>query len=353
MGAAATAPQAEQRTDDARAWAGFARLLIGATIGLLLVGIAILLAIDPYDTGRTGFLRPGLNHQYPTTANASRARDPRFDSAVFGNSRMQQLQPARLDGLTGWSTVSLTIPGTRPADQFAVLRWFLDNHAAPRAIVMGADEFWCEAEPGHIPNFPTWLYAESFRDYLVGLVRYRAFEGAASRIAYLLTGKKGLRPDGYWDYRPMFANLGLADPDKPNAHLMSPRPGLVNETGRFPAFDRLRTVLATLPPETAFILVRPPTYRTAIPDAGSPAARTIAACVARAREVLAGRPRTALLDLQQPGAEADDPRSFYDPIHYRDSVAERIEAQIAEAYAAMPLGMPRERRSEGKKPVAN
>lgn len=201
---------------------------------------------------------------------------------------------------------------------------------------MGADEFWCEAQSGHIPNFPDWLYAARFLDYLAGLVRYRAFEAAASRIAYLRTGKNGLRPDGYWDYRPLFADLGVGDPDKPNPQLVPRRTGLVNETGGFPALERLRAVLAALPPETAFLLVRPPVYRTALPEPGSAAARTAEACSARARAVVAGRPRTVLLDLEKPGPEADDPRNFYDHIHYRDPYAERIEEAVARAYRDMP-----------------
>ena len=53
--------------------------------------------IDPYDTGRfPTFIEPGVFDGGSRTANASRGRDPRFNAAVFGNSRGQLLDPAKL-----------------------------------------------------------------------------------------------------------------------------------------------------------------------------------------------------------------------------------------------------------------
>jgi hypothetical protein len=42
-----------------------------------------------------------------------------------------------------------------------------------------------------------------------------------------------------------------------------------NLTGRFPAAERMREVVASLPSATAVILVFPPTYRSLLPAPGS------------------------------------------------------------------------------------
>ena len=84
-----------------------------------------MLAVDPYDSGRFGILGiTGVVDESPRTANASRARDPQFDSAVFGNSTGQLLKPSELSQLTGSSFVQLTVPGTGPREQLAIMDFF-------------------------------------------------------------------------------------------------------------------------------------------------------------------------------------------------------------------------------------
>jgi hypothetical protein len=73
----------------------FATLGIGALLILVL-----MIAVDPYDSGRFGWLGiAGVTDKIESTADASRARDPHFDSAIFGDSTGQRpgcrRQPAR------------------------------------------------------------------------------------------------------------------------------------------------------------------------------------------------------------------------------------------------------------------
>jgi hypothetical protein len=65
----------------------------GCTLfALLAMAWAIILVVDPYDAGRP-IARgvPGVVYGGPRTANASRGRDPVFDSAIIGNSHGQLL----------------------------------------------------------------------------------------------------------------------------------------------------------------------------------------------------------------------------------------------------------------------
>ena len=55
---------------------------------------AFLIAVDPYDSGKFGFLGiDGVDDRNTPTASASRARDPHFDSAIIGNSTALLLNP--------------------------------------------------------------------------------------------------------------------------------------------------------------------------------------------------------------------------------------------------------------------
>lgn len=330
MSASPTATHAVGETAEPRSWGGFARLLVATAAGLFVALVGVLLLVDPYDTGRTGVIGSrGLGEQYPFTANASRARDPRFDAAIFGNSHVQELRPERLDALTGLSFVTLMMPATWPRDQLEVLRWFVANRRTPPgAVVLGLDHFWCFATALNSGRFPTWLYAESFPAYLGGLVRYRSFEASAARLRYWRSGKGGYRPDGFWDYGPIYDKLGLGEQEASRRKLATRKPNTVNLGGSFPAIDLLRQALAGLPPEAAVVLVRPPVYRTAMPEPG-PEEQTEQACRSAMRTTAASRPRTTLLDYY--GQYVDDPDAFYDHDHYRDAVAVRIERDIAAA----------------------
>ena len=89
-------------SDDASAWGRWLAAFLGAfALGALLV-LAVMIAVDPYDSGRFGLLGiEGVADNTEVTANASRARDPQFDSAIFGNSTGQRLNPAELSQATG------------------------------------------------------------------------------------------------------------------------------------------------------------------------------------------------------------------------------------------------------------
>jgi len=114
--------------------------VLTAVINALLV-IAVLAALDPYDTGRFA-IAPLWRDRIDREKN-SRGRDPQFDSAIFGNSRIELLRPELLDKNTGMRFVSLPILGAEPIEEFVLLRYFLRHHSNPRALVIGLDETWC------------------------------------------------------------------------------------------------------------------------------------------------------------------------------------------------------------------
>src|SRR5579862_6609712 len=110
-------------TPDARVWRRFAVIFLAVLFGILGPIYAALVVLDPYDTGRfPTFLPAGVTEDGSRTASASRGRDPQFNAAVFGNSRGQLLDPAKLSELTGLSFAQLTTPGSGPREQMTLIR---------------------------------------------------------------------------------------------------------------------------------------------------------------------------------------------------------------------------------------
>lgn len=326
---------------EAGRWRVFVRSALTAAGGLLAAFLLTALVLDPYDTGRTPFsLKDGVRPQGPRTAAASRGRDQRFAGAVFGNSHIQLVAPDRLREQTGIPFVSMIAPATGPKETLVLLDWWLRHRREPaRAVVIGADQRWCTADPA-MPNdkpFPFWLFAESFREYALGLIRYDLLEELWRRAGYLLRpGAPRARPDGYWDYEEGYRVQGYETDPRKRADLeIRADSGGGNVTGPFPAVEALRTLFARLGPDVPVVLVRPPVYRSLLPPAGSADARADAACRAALAAFAAGRPRTALVDLKVDGPTANDPNLFFDRTHYRQPVARLIEADIAAALSRL------------------
>jgi hypothetical protein len=314
-------------------WRRFAIVFV-ATTALLLAGtLGFLAALDPYDTGRLALVqRAGVPEQGPRTADASRGRDPRFNSAIFGNSHAQLLRPETLKEETGLDFVSLTVPGTYPKEQFVLIDWFLDHHPNPAALIIGLDSTSCLGSLDNDKPFPFWLYDRSPLAYLGGLLRFSALEHVPGRLALLLGKTKPARPDGYFnygaDYRAYLAEHGARFPLNRPENSVNPR-------NLFPAADRLKAVLAGLPPTTRVVLAWPPVHIGVQPMPGSQAEATMGACHAAYAALAAERAETVVVDWAVDRPETRLEENFYDSTHYRDKIAEALQKDVAAALNAM------------------
>ena len=309
-----------------RVWRRFAIIFLGVFFGGLGSIYAFLLVVDPYDTGRFPTpLGPGVFDGGSRTANASRGRDPRFNAAVFGNSRGQLLDPAKLSEATGSSFVQLTTPGSGPKEHMTMMRYFMAYHSGIEAIVLSVDEMWC----GHDPSlpiifpFPFWLYRGDI-EYLAHLLSTRAITSAQNRIKLATGMVPPTDPRGYMDYEtgrvrnfhPGLAVDGDAVPARP-------------PDTYFPALDQLDAVLAELPPQAGFVMVMPPVHQTVLPRPGTQTAADLPACKEALARRVAGRARSGFLDYLVDGPISRDPENFMDQQHYRMNIARLIEARIA------------------------
>src|SRR5690349_23734949 len=101
-----------------RLWRRWLLVFGGSYFGLGTLLFALLLLIDPYDTGRFPSLGlVGVADHSMRTADASRGRDPRYNAAVIGNSTGQRLDPYRLSSETGLRFIQLSIPDVGPREE--------------------------------------------------------------------------------------------------------------------------------------------------------------------------------------------------------------------------------------------
>jgi hypothetical protein len=306
-----------------------ATFLTALALGAAAV-FAFVLIVDPYDSGRVGLTGiKGVRDASPRTANASRARDPQFDSAVFGNSTGQLVKPEELSRLTGNRFVQLTVPGTGPREQLAIMDFFVRQHRQVGALVITVDESWCARDPA-LPMqhpFPFWLYGESNLEFLGRLFSTRALRLSWQRLLVGAGLRQRSAADGYWDYEKEGA--GEFAPAIVPRHDGGPAPANVSED--FPGVALLGAAIRKLPADVPVVLFVPPAYHTMLPRAGSLAAAEEAACKSALKKLVAGRPRSNFIDFHVDNALTRDAANFMDFGHYRAVIVRKMEAAIAES----------------------
>ncbi len=319
-------------------WRRFLRVYAGTLLALGAVAYALVLAIDPYNTGRfTPFDRIVVGSMGPRFEHVGLARNPDFDSAVFGNSTGQLVDPARIGALAGGRFVSLTAGGTGPVEQLATMKFFRLNHAQPGALIVTMDTSWCQDDSFFARDrinhpFPFWLYDDDPLAYLAEVMTFRTITFSRRKVLRLLGRRPGPeRADGYddfekgrmWRYEEAWARLG------PDRRLAVDAPGAAPAREEsFAALDELDRVIAGAT-ATKVVLAFMPQYAGTLPAAASPEGRRLALCKARAARIARERERVAVIDMMVDAPETRAVENFWDPLHYRSHVAREIEDRIA------------------------
>jgi hypothetical protein len=320
---------------DRNAWRRWLVVFGGVYFGLGALLFALLLMVDPYDTGRfPSFGLVGIGDNSMRTADASRGRDPHFNAAVVGDSTGQRLDPYRLSQGSGFRFIQLSIPQLGPEEQLAMLHWVMENHKDYRALVIVTDPLWCSPDPNRpLDNpFPFWLYRGDL-EYLANVVSSKAVDRAVWRIEIALGVRQPVDPVGFTDYlrgghRPEYETPPPVTPEALGEGPLSP--GL-------PWVERLGEFLAGVPQNVRVVLVIPPVYYTALPETGSRQAGRIDTCKAALRQLVADRPRGSLLDFRRDVEGTHDASDFVDLVHFRHKLAHRVEDAIIARLRAVDI----------------
>jgi hypothetical protein len=322
---------------DEERWFGFVRTFLVTGFGTLAILLALIFIVDPFDSGRSPFsLISGTTDKDSRFAGASHGRNPLFNAAIFGNSHGQAISPGRLSATTGLKFVQMTVPGTTPREQLALIKWFARHHSskAMKAVVLVVDDWWCthDAALPTLYEFPFWLYDGGSLKYLPKLLTTQAFDRATRRVALALGLAKIDHPAGFDDYE-----IGASWAFRP-----APAPATVTParfdpsklSHSFPAVERLKGVIKDYLSDVPVIAVMPYAYFTALPQPGSEKEADIANCKLAVANAINKHAKGLFIDLRIDTPLAHDPKNFMDPTHYRKSVAVNIEGKIASALAS-------------------
>ena len=324
----------------AQAWKRFFLLLLGAFGATAAFLYLFVVMIDPFDTLP---LSPPLPRA-PVSTNAryffpALARSDRFDSAVIGTSTSRLLRPAALDAAFGGVRfVNLAMNAATAYEQARILGVFLRAHPAPRVVIVGMDIAWCGLGPleKYTPRpFPEWMYEPGRFARYREMFNLYAVENAWGQFRHVTGWKRShYGVDGYTRFVP---DDSLYDRARVAQHLAKDEADfasadIAGEPGdwRFPALDLLRQSLDAIGPEARVVLFFAP-YNRVLLQPGTDMSAVWAACKAQTVATVSGRPNVRVVDFMQPSPITGDDDNYWDALHYRVGVAERLAADLGAA----------------------
>ncbi len=323
----------------------FVRAVATAAIGCAAL-YAFVALVDPW-----GVLPFHVSAERPPISTNARyafaglARSDRFDAAIFGTSTSRMLRPASLNEAFGARFANLAMNAATAYEQSRLFDVFLRAHPRPRAVIIGLDHVWCDAGPlqRYTPRaFPEAFYEASPWPAYREMLSFYAVQEAARQFA-VLTGM--MRPrygrDGYTRFLPpedrydavrAAANLPPLPPET-SRHIATPPAELP-----MPPMALLQRMVTATPEQTRLVLVFMPLYLGAQGAPGSGSAAVTEACKRAVVAMARARPGTVVLDYWRASPITREPTNYWDPMHYRDAIAERIEAALSRAARGAPGG---------------
>ena len=314
---------------------------VATAAGLLVTVFLFVAIIDPWDVLPFSPPLPRI----PVSSNArftmpALARSPRFDSAVIGSSSSRLLRPVELDALFGGHFANLAMNAATAWEQSQMLALFTRTHPAARTVIIGLDNVWCTETPERTTGraFPQWMYTGPRWRGALHILNLYAVQEAASELWTML----GLKPrryglDGYTsfvppesDYDPARVAAAFARWGRPAVLPVIAAPHVI------PTLPMLAAALHALPADTRKVLFFTPSHLSFQGTPGSDYAAMWDACRAQVTAIAAATPHTTLLDFNVPSPITADANHYWDPVHYRLPIADRIAHDLATAEQGAP-----------------
>jgi hypothetical protein len=333
------------RLGEPTSWRNFVVQFLATFVGGLVLVYLIILLVDPYD------LVPfSLPLERPIVSIAQRftypqiVRSRRFDSLIVGSSTARLIDPQALNGPLQARLVNLSMNAMTPWEQMELVDYFLRKAGQPKVLIVALDGRWCSPAADRtltLHGFPEWMYDDNpWNDYL-HLLNSGAVEIAARLVGYRLgLYRERIRYDGYQVFVPPESQYDLARArhylwgnGQPRTPPDLPPPSLSDAERQalsFPALAWLESTLAKLSPQTRKILADMPVHLVAQPWPGTQAAAIDAECKARIA-ALARKHSAKLIDWRIVSPLTINDANYWDPLHYRLPIGERIARELLAA----------------------
>jgi hypothetical protein len=334
-------PLSTSSSEQTAQWRRFFRCLAvmaAATVGVIY---SFLVLVDPW-----GSLPVSLPlDRVPVTSNQRfsypmLARSQQFDSVILGTSTSRLLRPTALNKAFGARFANLAMNSATPFETSSILRVFLLAHPAAKIVMLGVDTPWCVTGNNFqrlTPRpFPAWMYeANRWRGYAEMFNLYTIQEGGKEFGVVTGLKKRDMGRDGYTSFVPPDSTYDLARAEQ---HLVQAAPTIPSgeragdaEKWRFPALELLQTDLAALPTGSRTILFVPPFNHWILSAPNTAGAAVWNECKRRVAALASTLPNTTVVDFMRPSPITDADDNYWDPLHYRVSVGDRIANDLIAA----------------------
>jgi hypothetical protein len=324
------------------------RCALAFTLSLALAG-ALIVAMNPFGNlpvhafGAHVIMDTNDRFQYPAIV-----RSGAFDSVVIGTSSSRLLDPRWLERAFGGRFANLGFNDGRAWEQYQLTLLFLREVPRPKTLLFGLDWVWCAPDadiarfsPTRV--FPTWIYDDDpWNDWLY-VLNWRGLENAAKQLLNrvgLLSGR--FPPNGFDMFVPPDTGYDAAKARqniwRGRVNTIAPRvPAYVASDSdraqwRTPALAWLEDLAAHAQGDTRIVFAFMPAHIAAQPQAGSQEAAREGECKARIAQI-AERHRAPFIDFKIASPITTEDHNYWDALHYRLPVAERIVHGIARGVA--------------------
>jgi hypothetical protein len=216
---------------------------------------------------------------------------------------------------------------------------FRAAHPAARVVIVGLDISYClpgAAQAKFTPRpFPAWMYDGSLWRGYGEMFNLYSVQEAGQEFGILVGIKRQVYgSDGYTSFVPPDSAY---DPARVAQHLRDDQkfmlPGGSGDPASwsYPALDRLDADLSALAENTRKILFFVPYNEKMMPAVDSPGASGWRECKRRVAEMVKRLPNALAVDFMRPSPITDDDDNYWDGMHFRIAIADRIARDLAAA----------------------
>lgn len=328
------------------AWRKFVLAAVCGFAGVIAILSVFILVMNPYGNLPRIFFREHVisdvnqRYQYPALI-----RSQRYDSIVIGASDSRLMHPRALERVFGGRFANLALNAGQAYEQYRLAKLFIDEVKNRRTLVVGLDHAWCkqEADSERITfrGFPEWMYDADWRNDLQYMLNAKTVEISGRRLGQTLGLKQARFVDGYEVFTPPENEY---DPVKVESKLWGKSgreaveplipPYQANAEDRaqwqFPALHWLDEMAMKFAGRVVFVFV--PAHISAQPQPGSASAAQQEECKLR-MAAIARRHNAPLIDFNIRSELTENDANWWDPLHYRLPIADRVVADIDRAIA--------------------
>ena len=327
-------------------WRRFVLIAVGGFAGIIVVSSAFILLMNPYGNLPRILLREHVisdinqRFQYPALI-----RSKRYNSIVIGASNSRLLHPKALERVFGGRFANLAMNAGLAYEQYRIADLFIREVERRRTLLVGVDHVWCDEDADEervtFRGFPEWMYDDDWRNDLRYMLNGKALEISGRRLGQSLGLKEARFIDGYEvftpaesAYDPVKVRLKLWGANGPAAKKAKASPFTASAAERagwtYPALAWLDEITTRFGGRVVFVYV--PAHISAQPKPGTAKAARREECKARIAAI-AQRHEVPFIDFNLNSEITAHDANWWDPLHFRLPIADRIVNDIEQALA--------------------